>query len=628
MNYKEILEYWFGGNIDRLRKEKWFSTKNQAELDIEIKTKYEELLKKAEKDHLEEWKSAPDSLLALIIILDQFSRHIYRNENTEQININTIKALENSKLMIKNNWHQIFNVPKFVFFLMPFRHTQIPENIEYVIKLTNERKTTIGQENDLLNRFYNASVKRLEHKEITRLYSDSDILEHFPFKSDEDGISSQKIYLSIDEYLNKYKSNDDKYVVVSLSGGVDSMVITKIMTLLQKKHDFQTIAVHINYNNRSESNVECDYIENWCKEIDVIFEKTVITDIKRGTTPRDEYERTSRMIRYETYQKILSKYNCSGIYVGHHRGDIQENVISNMMRGMTLLNLPGMYTKSTVNNVDIMRPLLEDNKSLIFDFAHTYGIPYFKDTTPTWSTRGKLRNKLIPLLKEMYGDGVLEKLSTLADESQDIRKITDNVINPIINSIKYDETLVSIDCDVVKDNQLYLWKHALQKMFYGIGFNKTNVKTIKNFIEQVKLKKNQWITFSNKTHALLFKNHLYIFKKNVFLDRKKLNNTNINNLSSGTFKPGHWLITINEVETVKIQISDILMSNLASGDFRYQIETEHELNIETNRNTKLLGTCGSKKTITSKGFPSIIINKKTQSGHGKKIYDISYSFSL
>jgi hypothetical protein len=34
----------------------------------------------------------------------------------------------------------------------------------------------------------------------------------------------------------------------------------------------------------------------------------------------------------------------------------------------------------------------------IFGFAHKYGIPYFKDTTPKWSTRGKLRNQLLPLL--------------------------------------------------------------------------------------------------------------------------------------------------------------------------------------------------------------------------------------
>ena len=627
MNYKEIIDFWFNGDIDQLRKERWFATKNQADLDEEIKTKYNTILKRAENDELNDWKTNPNGCLALTLILDQFSRHIYRDLDPEQIIKNTNKALENSKLIIKKNWHKTYNVPKFVFLLMPFRHTKIPENIKYAIQMTNEKKVSLNQENDLLNRFYNASIKRLETETVSNEteYSDEDILEHFPFTCEHSDAHTQKVYQSIDEYLVKYKNPKDKHVVVSLSGGVDSMVITKVLTLLESKHNFKTVAIHINYNNRSESTTEANYIENWCDHLGVIFEQIIITDIKRGITPRDEYERKSRSIRFDTYQKILTKYNCSGIHVGHHRGDIQENVISNMMRGMTLLNLPGMYEISRIENVDIMRPLLNDNKSLIFDFAHKYGIPYFKDTTPQWSTRGKLRNKLIPLLKEMYGDAVLEKLSTLAEESQDIKQITDRTIITIVESIRSNNILISIDCNVVTDNQLYLWKHALQEMFYSIGFNKSNIRTIRNFIEQVKLNKNQWITFSNKSHALLLKNNFYVFKKNVFLNRKKLDNTSINNCSLSTYKIGLWSITISKSQKVNTYISDITILTLATGDFSYQLETSNQINIETNRNTRLVGTYNSDRTIVSRGFPSIVINKKKQSEYGRMIYNIHYS---
>ena len=49
-----------------------------------------------------------------------------------------------------------------------------------------------------------------------------------------------------------------------------------------------------------------------------------------------------------------------------------------------------------VDGVRIFRPLLEFNKDIIVEFAHTFGVPYFKDTTPQWSVRGKLRNQLMP----------------------------------------------------------------------------------------------------------------------------------------------------------------------------------------------------------------------------------------
>lgn len=37
---------------------------------------------------------------------------------------------------------------------------------------------------------------------------------------------------------------------------------------------------------------------------------------------------------------------------------------------------------------------------IAFDFE------LLQDTTPLWSTRGKLRTRLVPLLQEIYGEGV------------------------------------------------------------------------------------------------------------------------------------------------------------------------------------------------------------------------------
>jgi tRNA(Ile)-lysidine synthase TilS/MesJ len=55
-----------------------------------------------------------------------------------------------------------------------------------------------------------------------------------------------------------------------------------------------------------------------------------------------------------------------------------------------------MSEEGVVEGVRIWRPMLPHAKDPILEFAHTYGVPYFLDTTPTWSTRGKLRNHLVP----------------------------------------------------------------------------------------------------------------------------------------------------------------------------------------------------------------------------------------
>lgn len=64
-------------------------------------------------------------------------------------------------------------------------------------------------------------------------------------------------------------------------------------------------------------------------------------------------------------------------------------------------------------------------------------MPYFKDTTPQWSTRGKLRTRLVPLLKEMYGDGVLRNLSALGAESDGMRELAHRCIfEPFLKGVR------------------------------------------------------------------------------------------------------------------------------------------------------------------------------------------------
>ena len=83
-----------------------------------------------------------------------------------------------------------------------------------------------------------------------------------------------------------------------------------------------------------------------------------------------------------------------------------RNVISNVMKGASLLDVGGMGATSIVNGVPIWRPLLPHSKEEIFDFAHRFGVPYFKDTT-SLEHKGKLRNQLalLPTCMAMASSG-------------------------------------------------------------------------------------------------------------------------------------------------------------------------------------------------------------------------------
>lgn len=69
----------------------------------------------------------------------------------------------------------------------------------------------------------------------------TEILERHPFDADETFMYREKLYRCIHKFLKDKWYPEMRYVVVSLSGGVDSMVISKILVKLAPVMGFQVL---------------------------------------------------------------------------------------------------------------------------------------------------------------------------------------------------------------------------------------------------------------------------------------------------------------------------------------------------------------------------------------------------
>jgi Bacterial protein of unknown function (DUF924) len=78
---EEVLQFWFGGDMHTNYKTKWFpdgSAETQRKADETVSALFGTLFTSAVNGELADWKKGLRSTVALIVILDQFSRHIYR----------------------------------------------------------------------------------------------------------------------------------------------------------------------------------------------------------------------------------------------------------------------------------------------------------------------------------------------------------------------------------------------------------------------------------------------------------------------------------------------------------------------------------------------------------------------
>ena len=82
------------------------------------------------------------------------------------------------------------------------------------------------------------------------------------YSSAQTGIYSN----DLDEHIKHIKHlNKDDIYILSLSGGVDSMVLSTVL----KRNNIKFVCVHISYQNRDECDDEIEILKNWCDILDV-----------------------------------------------------------------------------------------------------------------------------------------------------------------------------------------------------------------------------------------------------------------------------------------------------------------------------------------------------------------------
>jgi tRNA(Ile)-lysidine synthase TilS/MesJ len=261
------------------------------------------------------------------------------------------------------------------------------------------------------------------------------------------------------------------------------------------------IAVSINYKNRNEQDIEIYLVNLVCNILEIPHYVREINEIQRSRDgDRELYEEHTREIRFNTYLKIGGP-----IILGHNLDDTLENIFSNIKKQKNYDNLFGMSVHSTERKVDIWRPLLSISKKTIILFTQENNIPFIYDSTPEWSERGLLRDKLIPYINN-FDCNILYGLYTLCNNFKEIYKIYEKSLPSII----YFETYCIIDN---KESIIFFdyWKKILINIMNYYHYSHIKNKSIKHMIERIIEKSNKRITLSKNSIMQLNNENVYIY---------------------------------------------------------------------------------------------------------------------
>ena len=359
-----------------------------------------------------------ETLISCILLLDQIPRHYKRLYGAEGVEIDVDKYSEKATKLI-NYILSIYSnglcIDELSFILLPYRHIKNIQKIHEIVniyiniynntdsdKLKCKRYLTATLNNiykDINATYLNCTLPIKEWHDIDKnIFDKSSLNIHIHDIENIENIENNIVYNTISKELSKL---NNPRIIVSVSGGVDSIVALYILNKLSNN----VLALHINYNNRDESLEELNYVNYFCYKLGIKLVYRTITEIKRADCLnnglRELYEDITKKIRFDMYRKLISDDENTIVLLGHNKDDCFENIITNITNRNNYDNLCGMEILKKIDEINFWRPMLNVEKKDIIKFANINNIPYLCDSTPEWSVRGKIRDKLRHTLKNL-----------------------------------------------------------------------------------------------------------------------------------------------------------------------------------------------------------------------------------
>lgn len=180
---------------------------------------------------------------------------------------------------------------------------------------------------------------------------------------------------------------DDDHVLVGLSGGKDSLLLTELLAKRARiaRPRFRVEAVHVRMENVSYE-TSTDYLETFCKELDV--------PLHIVTTRFEESDEKPACFLCSWYRRkqlfnLAQELGCNKIALGHHRDDIIHTTIMNLVYQGRFGTMPALLRMRKMP-LTVIRPLCLIEESDIRRYAELCGYekqlkhcPYEHDTQRT-----------------------------------------------------------------------------------------------------------------------------------------------------------------------------------------------------------------------------------------------------
>ncbi|SMO37566.1 tRNA lysidine(34) synthetase TilS [Solitalea koreensis] len=212
---------------------------------------------------------------------------------------------------------------------------------------------------------------------------------------------------AIATYLPKFNEFNEKHslfnasdrILLAVSGGMDSMIMVSFF----KEAGVDFGIAHCNFSLRGEeADLDEAFVQKLATDLNVPYYVKKFDTLGFAATNKLSTQMAARELRYHWFEDLLKLQNYSYVATAHHKNDMVETMLINLVRGTGIAGLHGILPKRK----NTLRPLLFLTREEIAKIAKTDKIEFREDSSNSSNKylRNKLRHEVIPVLQEINPD--------------------------------------------------------------------------------------------------------------------------------------------------------------------------------------------------------------------------------
>lgn len=307
-------------------------------------------------------------------------------------------------------------------------------------------------------------------------------------------------------------------IVLGVSGGPDSIFMLDILNKLKinKDLEFELVVAHVNHMIRQEANEDEQYVIDFCKKNNIQCFTKRIDVLNYANNKKVGTEEAGRILRYQFFDEILKNEKAQKIAIAHNKNDKAETIIMNLLRGTGVTGLKGI---EPVRENKYIRPILEIDRKEIEEYCTYNKLEPRIDKTnfENMYTRNKVRNIIIPYIKEEFNPNIIDTINRLSEvvteENEFLENLAKREFENIVVSKKENEIVLDLkmfkELDEVIQKRIVLF--SIEQVLGNIvGIEKIHIEDIiklcKNNVGNKFLMPNKNIKVLLKDRKIYFTN--------------------------------------------------------------------------------------------------------------------------